>query len=48
MGGREGDLMIYVAIIRFTLDYGCVAFGSAAETVLKKLGKGPKKLLWGL
>lgn len=29
--------MLYIGLIRSILDYGCIAYGSAAETQLKKL-----------
>lgn len=37
--GAERDtlFMIYQAIVRSILDYGCVVFGSAAKSILSKL-----------
>ena len=29
--------MIFVGLIRFVIDYGCVAYGSACKTLLGKL-----------
>lgn len=42
---RETLLMIYRAMIRSTLDYGCVVFGSASKSVLEKLDRLQAKAL---
>ena len=45
--GAERDtlLMIYQAMIRSNLDYGCVIFGAAAKTTLSKLDRAQAKAL---
>lgn len=45
--GAERDtlLMIYQAMIRSTLDYGSVVFGSAANSILSKLDRTQAKAL---
>ena len=38
-------MMIYRAIIRSAIDYGCMAYGTAAPSVLKRLGVVQAKAL---
>ena len=49
--GQDTPMMSYRAMVRSRMDYGCLCYGTAAKTILKRLssaGKGPESCLWGL
>lgn len=48
--GRESIMMMYIAMIRSAIDYGCMIYGSAAPSVISKLNivqaKAFKSVQW--
>lgn len=38
-GAERDSITIYQALIRSTVDYGCMIYGSASESLLKKLDR---------
>jgi len=43
---RESVLTIYQALIRSIIDYGCMIYGSASETLLRRLDRIQYRALW--